>query len=148
MFEIRQVQPKDIFSVIKMAYETLPERYNPVIFNTVYETFPEGFLVAEKLHKIVGFIIGINMSKERVRILMLSVNKAYRRQGIGSALVKQLLEEMLLKNIQQVDLEVKTNNKAAINFYKKHGFNIIETVANFYQTGEDAHIMRRVLHSS
>ena len=50
---------------------------------------------------------------------------------------------MNLHNIKQVELEVRTTNTAAINFYKKQGFVIIETIPKFYQNGEDACAMRR-----
>ncbi|UCF13115.1 MAG: ribosomal protein S18-alanine N-acetyltransferase [Thermoplasmatales archaeon] len=147
MFEIRHVQPEDIFPVIKIAFETLPERYSPEVFNRFYESFPEGFLIAEKHHKVIGFIVGIKTSNEAARITMLSVNKNYRKKGIGSTLLTQFLKEMTLQNIKQVELEVRINNDVAIKFYKKHGFDIIETVSSFYQTGEDAYIMKRVLRT-
>ena len=148
MFEIRKVQPTDIFPVIKIAYESLPERYSPMIFNTFNESPSREFLVAEKAKKIIGFIIGIKTNNETVRIPMLAVHKNYRKQGIGSALVTHLLKKLLLQNIQHIDLEVKTSNTAAIQFYKKHGFTIIETITNFYQTGENAYIMKRVLQQN
>lgn len=147
MFEIRQVQPQDIFSVIKIAYESLPERYNPLIFNFFYESFPQGFLVAEKNKKLIGFIIVAKTSNKTVRIPMIAVRKGYRRNGIGSALINKLFEKLILQNFQLIDLEVKTNNKPAIKFYKKHGFKISEKISNFYQTGEDAYIMKRSLLS-
>ena len=145
MFEIRQVNPQEIFSVIKIAYESLPERYNPTIFNFFYESFPKGFLVAEKNKKLIGFIIGTKTSDKTVRIPMLAIRNAYRRNGIGSALLNKLFEKIIRENIQFVDLEVKTNNKVAIEFYKKHGFVISEKVSSFYKTGEDAYIMKRSL---
>ncbi len=145
MLEIRHVQPQDIFSVIKITYETLPERYSPEIFNKFYEIFPEGFFIAEKLHKIVGFIIGYKTSNDTARITLLSVIKEYRKQGIGAALITQFLEEMAMQNIKKVELEVRKNNETAIKFYKKHGFTITDILKGFYQTGEDACIMRRSL---
>ena len=145
MLTIRRVQPQDIFSVIKIAHESLPERYQPNIFNTFYESFPQGFLIALKHHKIVGFLIGVKTHDTIAKILMLSVNESHRKQGIGSALLINFLQEMLLQNIRLVNLEVRTNNKIAITFYKKHGFDIQETITGFYQNGEDAHSMRQVL---
>lgn len=147
MIEIRHAQPEDIFSVIKIAYETLPERYNPVIFNQFYESFPEGFLIAEQHHKKVGFIIGVKTEKNIARILMLSIIKDQRRQGIGSALLTHFLQAMIPKNIEKVELEVRTNNISATKFYKKHRFQIIETIPKFYQNGDDAYIMQRILRS-
>lgn len=145
MIEIRHVQPQDIFPVIKIAHESLPERYTPAIFNQFYELFPEGFLVAEKIRKIVGFIIGVKTTDRTARILMLSVDKKLRRQGIGSALITQFIREMQLREIMQIELEVRTSNTAAINFYKKHGFSVKETIRGFYQNKEDAYVMKRVL---
>ena len=145
MLTIRRVQSQDIFSVIKIAHESLPERYSPAIFNTFYESFPQGFLIALKHHKIIGFLIGIKTHDTIAKILMLSVTENHRKQGIGSALINNFLQEMLLQNIRLVTLEVRTNNKIAIIFYKKHGFGIQETIAGFYQNGEDAYSMRKVL---
>ncbi|UCH71422.1 MAG: hypothetical protein JSW62_03215, partial [Thermoplasmatales archaeon] len=59
MFTIRKFQPNDMFSTIKLASETLTEHYNPSLFNYFYEIFPNGFIVAEKNRKIIGFIIGV-----------------------------------------------------------------------------------------
>ena len=147
MLQIRRVQPEDLFAVIKIAHESLPERYQPTIFNTFYESFPQGFLIALKHHKIVGFLVGIKTHDTIAKILMISVNNNYRKQGIGSALIKNFLQEMLSQNIRLVDLEVRTNNKIALAFYRKHGFDIQETITRFYQNGEDAYSMKQVLRS-
>ena len=145
MFNVRRVQPQDIFSVITLAFETLPERYNPVIFNQFYESFPEGFLVAEINHIIIGFIIGVKQNPRCARILMLSIHKNYRRQHIGTALLTKFLEEMQNYQINRIELEVRTTNNNAITFYKKHGFIIQDTLPKFYQNGEDAYHMTKVL---
>ena len=134
-----------MFSVIKLASETLTERYNPSLFNYFYETFPQGLWVAEKLHKIVGFIVGVKTNPETARILMLSVSEKQRRQGIGSTLLNHFLKEIYTQGTKHVELEVKINNNQAIKFYQKHGFNIIDTIPKFYQNGEDAYIMGRGL---
>ena len=143
MFKIRYVKPQDIFSVIKIAHESLPEQYNPVIFNRFYETFPEGFLVVDENHKIIGFAIAIKISSTEAKIPMFAISKLKRRKGIGSALLIQLLEELSKHYIKHVELEVRTKNKTATSFYKKHGFDIIDTLSAFYQNGEDAHIMKK-----
>ncbi len=134
-----------MFSVITLASETLPERYNPSLFNYFYETFPQGFLVAEKLHKIEGFIVGVKTAPDTARILMLAVAKQHRRYGVGRSLLTQFLKELTLQNIKQVELEVRIDNKQAINFYQKHGFDITDVITNFYQSGEDAYLMKQVI---
>ena len=134
-----------MFSVVKLASETLPENYNPSIFNYFYETFPDGLWVAENLNKITGFIIGAKISEEKGRILMLSITEKNRRKNIGTALLKNLLEELVKHKVRHVELEVRTDNKKAIKFYEKHGFKIVDTIKNFYQNGESAYLMTKII---
>lgn len=145
MLEIRQVRPEDIFSVISLAYNTLPERYNPSIFNQFYESFPEGFLVAELNHALIGFLVGTRIDPHKARILMLAVKKQQQRHHIGSTLLIRYLSDMRNYEITEVELEVRTSNHIAIGFYKKHRFAIQETLPEFYQNGEAAYLMNRDL---
>jgi len=55
------------------------------------------------------------------------------------------LKEIIIQKIKQVELEVKTRNNVAIEFYRKHRFTIIDTIPKFYQSGEDAYTMRLIL---
>jgi len=132
-----------MFSVIKLSSETLTEHYNPNLFNHFYETFPDGFLVAEELKRIIGFIVGLEAFPGTLKILMLAVKKEYRKQGIGSALLNNFFEVALAQNIKYMELEVRRDNNQAIRFYQKQRFEIVETISKFYQNGEDAYIMRR-----
>ena len=140
---IRKFKPTDMFSVTKLAAETLPERYNPNIFNFFYETYSKGFIVAEKNHKIVGFIIGVKIKPETAKILMLGVYKHNRKQEIGSKLLNHFFEEIKNIKIKNIELEVRTDNKVAIKFYEKHGFKINEKISKFYQNQEDAFNMKK-----
>jgi ribosomal-protein-alanine acetyltransferase len=145
VLKIRRVQANDIFPVITLAYDTLPERYNPSIFNQFYESFPEGFLVAFHQQTLVGFLIGIKTTKNTARILMLSVHNNNRKQGIGSALLNQFLSKMKNHQIKQVELEMRTTNQGALEFYIKQGFILREKLQHFYQNGEDAYSMSKEL---
>ncbi len=145
MLIIRKFRPDDMIPVVKLASETLPENYNPSLFNYFYETFPDGLWVAENLNKIIGFIIGVKISEEKGRILMLSIAEKNRRENIGTALLKSLLKELVQHNVRHIELEVRTDNKKAIQFYQKQGFKIVETIKNFYQNGEPAYLMTTII---
>jgi ribosomal-protein-alanine N-acetyltransferase len=145
VLKIRCVQPQDIIPVNTLAYETLPERYNPGIFNQFYEAFPEGFLVAELHNTIIGFLIGVKTTKTTARILMLTIEKNKRKHGVGSSLLSSFLQVMKHHQVTCVELEVRTTNQSAIEFYKKHGFSIRDTLQRFYQNREDAYNMSKSL---
>jgi len=132
-----------MFSVIKLASDTLTERYNPSIFNYFYETYPQGFIIAEIAHKIVGFIVTVKTKPDTAKILMLAVSKQHRRKKIGTMLLNELYKKILEENITAIELEVRTDNTTAIKFYEKHGFKIKNKLPNFYQNGEPAYVMRK-----
>jgi len=142
---IRTFQPNDMFSVIKIASETLTEQYTPSLFNYFYETFPDLFLVAEHYKKIIGFILAVRVTPQIARILMISVIPEYQQLKIGTELINQLVQILKEKQITQISLEVRTDNEKAISFYKKHYFEICDTFEKFYQNGEDAFMMKRLL---
>ena len=145
MLDVRLFKPIDMFSVIKLASLTLTERYNPTIFNYFYETFPKGFIVAENDHKIIGFIIGVKINQDLAKILMLSVLEKFRKQRIGFSLLNRFIIELSNENITNIELEVRTDNRTAIRFYKNNGFTIKEKIPEFYQDGSSAYTMMKQL---
>ncbi|MEM0493240.1 MAG: GNAT family N-acetyltransferase [Candidatus Thermoplasmatota archaeon] len=140
MIHIRRFKPDDIYAVINLAHITLPERYNPVIFNQFYEAFPDGFLVAESHHKIIGFLIGVKTPEGTARVVMLAVAEPYRRRGIGSSLLRCFIDEIKKRGINIIRLETRVTNKQAVEFYKKHGFVIVDRLYRFYQNGDDGYL--------
>lgn len=142
MITIRNFQPTDTFKVIKLASETLTERYNHSLFSYFYETNPEGFMVADLNQKIIGFIVGVEINPEKTKILMLSVSLDYQKQKVGTDLLKKYIKKIQKKYTKYVELEVRTDNLKAIKFYEKNGFKIIAEIKEFYQNGEDAYTMR------
>ena len=138
---IRNFQPTDTFSVIKLASITLSEYYNPSLFSYFYETYPEGFLVAELNHKIVGFLVGVHINTQLSKILMISVSPDFHKKKIGTQLLQKFIEISKKDKIKRIELEVRTDNFKAINFYLKNKFKITEKIEGFYQNGEDAYSM-------
>jgi ribosomal-protein-alanine N-acetyltransferase len=145
VFSIRNIEPNDMFSVIKLASRNLPERYNPNLFTYFYETFPQGFIIAGRAHKIIGFILGIKISDSTGRILMLTVDEKFRKIKIGTTLLNRLENLMKKENVKNLELEVRIDNITAVKFYEKNGFKIREKVEKFYPNGEDAYIMDKSL---
>lgn len=142
MTEIRTFEPKDTFSVIKLASQTLTEKYSPNLFAYFYETNPDGFIVATLNHKIIGFLIGVKINNEKTKILMISVLPKYQKQKIGTKLLEEFIKRTQKEKINTIELEVRTDNIKAINFYEKHGFKKIIKIKEFYQDHKNAYTMQ------
>ena len=54
------------------------------------------------------------------------VKREFRGQGVGKNLVKKVIKLCKAEEIQKIYLTIMANNKTAIDFYKKLGFEIKE----------------------
>lgn len=70
-------------------------------------------------------------------IFEIAVRNTKKRKGLASKLLEKL------PNDKDVFLEVNENNKAAINLYKKFGFEQISIRKKYYNNKDNALIMRR-----
>jgi len=72
--------------------------------------------------------------KGKLYIMTLGVLPPYRGQGIGRRLLNHTLAEARKQDkASEVYLHVQTNNDDAVNFYKKHDFEITETITGYYR---------------
>lgn len=89
----------------------------------------------------VGYI-SVNSVIDEGEVLKIVVAKEYRKLGIGSALVRDILARMKDKGVETVFLEVRSNNIPAKRLYEKNGFVKISERQKYYSDGADADIYR------
>ncbi|MFM1564752.1 ribosomal protein S18-alanine N-acetyltransferase [Helcococcus ovis] len=93
---------------------------------------------------IDGILVGYMFYSEymdEININHFVVDINYRKKGYASEIMQELFNRLTKK--QLIYLEVRTDNTAAINLYKKFGLEIINTRKNYYTDGQDAYIMQR-----
>jgi len=91
--------------------------------------------------ELVGFI-HISKSYETIDIVNIVVDINKRKMGIGYRLIDYVAH--LFSDVNNIMLEVRDSNEAAINLYKKYGFEIINVRKKYYGN-EDAIIMKKVI---
>jgi len=92
-------------------------------------------------------IIGLQGLIKKGHIVSVAVLPQNRRKGIGEALVKKAMKQMLLYKAKQCFLEVRVSNRPAVDLYKKLGFQVARTIKGYYSDGEDAHMMTKKLET-
>jgi len=142
---IRKFKKEDLEKVQNIADISLREEYNRGLLIAIKELWDDGFLVYEFSGDIAGFICGIILDRDCVRVLMLAVQPIYRNRGIGSELLERFMEVSSSIGANKIVLEVRTGSRKSIKFYQKRGFQIIERLENFYTDGEDGYQMVRYL---
>ena len=103
------------------------------------------FLVAEGngAHAIAGYVVALDAA-DKGEILNLAVAPAGRRNGLGRALVEEVLEALAERGVRQVYLEVRESNAPARALYAAHGFREVGRRKQYYRRPvEDAIVLRR-----
>lgn len=73
-------------------------------------------------------------------VIDLGVHPDFRRQGLGEALMQQLLNKAQNENAK-VFLEVAEQNLAALALYQKMGFEFLQKRKNYYGQQQDALVL-------
>ena len=79
-----------------------------------------------------------NLNQFQLYIMTLGCLAPYRRLGIGTKMLEHVLN--VVKDdghFTSIFLHVQINNESAIEFYKKFGFNIVETKEQYYKVLTD-----------
>jgi len=132
---VRNAEGKDAEEILLLVKEVMEEApYFPRTadeFNFTTEQEAEYiekaalFLVAEVEGKIVGSATLDRSTLSKLNHIVtfgITISKAYCGQGIGSLLMKKVIEWSELKGVEKIDLEVFENNTSGIALYKKFGF--------------------------
>ncbi|MGC9170384.1 MAG: ribosomal protein S18-alanine N-acetyltransferase [Thermoproteus sp.] len=91
-------------------------------------------------NKVIGYIITC-IEGPAAHIISIAVRRESRRRGIGSTLLCTALKLLKTNTVKKIYLEVRISNKEAIDLYRKAGFQIVETLKNYYSDGEDGYRM-------
>ncbi|CAL5321430.1 unnamed protein product [Camellia sinensis] len=144
------VRDKNLMQLKKLNTALFPVRYNDKYYADALAS-GEFTKLAYYSDICVGAIACRLEKKEsgavRVYIMTLGVLAPYRGLGIGTKLLNHVLDLCSKQNIGEIYLHVQTNNEDAISFYKKFGFEITDTIQNYYTniTPPDCYVVTKLI---
>jgi len=98
------------------------------------------YFVVRENDEIVGFA-GILIIIDETHIMNIVVKKNKRNLGIGSLLLKYIIDYSEKNKISSITLEVNENNIPAIKLYEKYNFQKVGLRKKYYNNTDDALIM-------
>ena len=150
-FAVRGVTPGDLISVIEINLKTLPEHYSDYFYESLLAELPEAFLIAEAGGRSVGYIMckseyGFSNFRKlgfvkKGHLVSVAVVREQRGKGIGKALVCRAIDGVRSRRCDELYLEVRCSNNAAVRMYEGMGFSIRQRLGTYYKDGEDAFLM-------
>lgn len=125
---------KDVKNIDEI--KKLLEEFNQDLNNTSNPYLKiKGYYINEK---IVGAIVYEDIYN-RFEIDYIVVDNNFRRRGIATNLIKSIIDS----KPENITLEVRENNIAAINLYKKLGFEIVSKREKYYGNIDGLLMIRR-----
>ena len=140
MYKISLMGFSDLEEAYKIELDVNPSPWKYETFLSSFEVGHKG-LICKKDNLMIGFIIFSPISPE-AHILSISVRNEMQSKGIGTMLLKSMLDQCKVMNYKKIFLEVRVSNEKAINFYEKFGFSKDAIRDNYYKdNSEDALLM-------
>ena len=140
MYKISLMGLNDLEEAYKIELEVNPSPWKYETFLSSFEVGHKG-LICKNDNQMIGFIIFSPITPE-AHILSISVRNEMQSKGIGTLLLKSMLDQCKVMNYKKIFLEVRVSNEKAINFYEKFGFSKDAIRNNYYtDNSEDALLM-------
>jgi len=107
-------------------------------------------LLANASGEVAGFVIGLVYECDGIKIghvVTVDVVPKYRRKGIGVKLLEKAEKEFKCKGVEICYLEVRADNVAAQELYRKSGYVEVEWLEDYYCRGGHGIRLKKTLLS-
>ena len=139
---IRKARPGDIDAVYYIKKEQFSNPWKKQFFYDELDHDIAFFYVAEDTtsKEIIGYII-FWIIRETLELHDIAVIEKYKKKGAGSQMMEFMLETAGARQVEEMFLEVRQSNTAAIAFYEKYHFKKIDMRKDYYtEPVEDASV--------
>lgn len=139
---IRKAVPRDVPRILEIENHCFAEGAWPAdLFAYYLKVCPSLFLVVQVGATIAGYSITC-FGRKGAEIASIAVAPQYHRRGLAARLLRMSIRRAKRLRMHAVWLMVRTDNAAAIAFYRKFGFVRTATVRGYYEDGSSAWRMR------
>lgn len=139
---IRNAEDRDVQRLTEMNRVLFT--YNPWTREQFLYEMHENPFAAVYVYEEDGTVWGyldMWITYEQAQIAHIGVDPAKQRQHIASRLMDHCIREAVRNECENVTLEVRVSNTAAVCMYEKYGFIQAARRKNYYENREDAWLM-------
>ena len=131
----------DFYAIENIFSSDFDAFWNANILKEELQSNSSKFLVAKFKNEVIGFA-GFKILVDEADIMNIAVKQSYRCNGVGSLLLKSLIDLFNSFHLHSLNLEVNEKNIVAIKLYKKFGFKEVSIRKNYYPDNSNAIIMK------
>ncbi len=112
---------EDISALTEIEAEQFSTPFKEKDFLDILNSEISNVLVAKVDGKIAGYV-SFTVIIDECQIINFATKEEFKRQGVGSFVMKSLFDHCAPKGVIKYFLEVRESNNAAISLYEKYGF--------------------------
>lgn len=101
-------------------------------------------VVTRERDEIVGYLAA-KIEDHAAHLISLAVLPAERRLGAATELLKELTAVLRQRSIREIRLEVRPDNRGAVELYNQFSFREESVIPQYYSDGSAALLMRKVI---
>lgn len=129
---VRAMKEEDLPQVTAIEKATFSLPWSQQSFADAAKKTDNVYLVCDCAGEIAGYC-GMWTVLGEGNITNVAVRDSYRRNGVGKALLQELLKRGAAKSVEVFFLEVRESNEAARHLYENLGFEQIGVRKHFYE---------------
>jgi ribosomal protein S18 acetylase RimI-like enzyme len=136
---VREMIIDDLSEVFHIGEELFTAEYSQSLYRTwdeyeittLFNSDNELCLVAEQGEKLLGFALGTTVKKHNSPwkygyLVWLGVRREIQKLQVGERLFKEIRRRMKEQGVRMIIIDTSANNRPAIRFFEKHGFDNIQ----------------------
>jgi ribosomal-protein-alanine N-acetyltransferase len=142
---LRRMRWWDVPAALAIERALFPDPWTEATFWSELAGVPETrhYVVAESADELVGYA-GLFATRHTADVQTVAVAQDRQGVGLGATLLTALLDEAQRRRVDEMLLEVRADNEAAMRLYERFGFERVAVRRGYYQPGPvDAVVMRR-----
>ena len=138
--KLKELSKEDVNDLVKLEKELFKNPYSEELLLRELKTPFSCGIVAKRGEETVGYCLFWIVSGQ-CEIHRIGVKREFQGKGIGSLLIKAVIDLCKRGGISEVLLEVSEENERALNLYRKFGF-FEEGIRKNYYGSENAILMK------
>ena len=127
---VRSILPSDLDAILDVERSAYDFPWSKNIFEKCLD-HEYNSSVLECDDQIVGYIIMLTVLQE-AHILNFCIAPDFQRRRYGAFLLRTVIDHASSSGVKQFFIEVRQSNQAAINLYKKEGFQKVGLRKDYY----------------
>lgn len=139
---IRPLRSEDIDAVVAIETEAFSTPWSPETFEGLIDRDAvELIVMTDDVDGVIGYAV-LWCILDQGELANLALATTRRGAGLGSLLLRHVMQTARERGVQRLFLEVRASNQRAIDLYHGFGFTDVGVRRAYYQRPrEDAHVM-------